>query len=85
MFWLKLGCSLLLFSLVLPELSYYTEKEIVPELAERMAIEHLALLGNVHPETSLPTDGAGALNDKPQHVARIRWRWQVNVPTGYIW
>lgn len=57
---------------------------MVPELAERMALECLALLGDVDPQTTLSTDGAGALDDESQHISLVTGRWQVNVPTGHI-
>lgn len=57
---------------------------MVPEFAERMTIKGLALLGDVHPETSLATNGAGSLNDEPQHISRIGGRRKVDVPSGNI-
>lgn len=57
---------------------------MVPELAERMALERFALLGDVDPQTPLSTDGAGTLDDESQHISVTTGRWQVNVPTGYV-
>jgi hypothetical protein len=37
---------------------------MVPELAERMALERFAILGDVHPQTPLSTDGAGTFDDE---------------------
>lgn len=58
--------------------------ENVPKLPERMAVERLALLGDVHPETALSADRAGALNDKPEHVVRVGRGWEVDVPSRHI-
>lgn len=56
---------------------------MVPELAKRMAIKGLAL-GDVHPETSLATDGTGSLDDESQHICRVGRRRKVDVLSGDI-
>lgn len=48
---------------------------MVPELAERMALERFALLGDVDPQTPVSTDGTGTLDDESQHISLVARRW----------
>lgn len=57
---------------------------MVPELAKRMAIKGLTLIGDVHPKTPLSTDGTGPLNDETKDVDRVGWRREINVPSRHI-
>lgn len=77
---LKSGFNLLQFS----GCSSTEEEQLVPELAERMALERFALLWNVDPQATLSTDGARTFDDESQHISLVTRRWEVNVPTGHI-
>lgn len=84
MFLLKWGCNLHASQQPRRLGTPLGRTEAVPKLPERMAVECLVLLGDVHPETAFSADRAGALNDKPEHVVRVGRGWEVDVPSRHI-